>query len=358
MRRLSIALTVSMLLAPATSLAYQTPSELFTALQAENAAQTFSLTAHAHTNGTYVSVWLNGSGEGSDPMSMQMSAKATVDVVHGALKIRTKAEVMIVGDMLYARMTSMDGTYQNAFASISGMLKQKQWIRMPVEEAMISEMTGGTPLSVGYDYDPAQTDGMFVMQTSAGKNGTTVHSLSLSPDYAPQLAMMIREILNDQSPASDDFFPWRQLAEGLRYEGQVITNASGKLVSSWFELSTSSTTSSLSVSGKASPAGKITLSAPANSITVDEAMMMFGDLNDDMAMEEEYEYESDMMPVETEDDMLFLEDGTTFDFVDDATSSFPSADCSDPDMTPGKLLDLQRSGVCPVQKATTRHGGW
>lgn len=359
MRRLSIALTISMLLAPATSLAaYMSPSELFTALQANDASQNFSLEAHAHTNGAYISVWLSGNTKGGDVLTMDMSAKATVDVVLGGLKIRTKADVIIVGDTLYVRLSSFDGTYENAFASFSTLIKQKLWIRMPVEEAMLSEMTGGTPLSVGYSYDPTETNTMFHMQTSAGKNGTTVYSLSLAPEYAPTLAMMIRELLNDQSPASDDFFPWRQLAEGLRYDGTVVLNANGGLVSSNFSLNTTSESSSLSVSGKMTPASSFTVSAPANSVTTDELMLMFNDIN--TAGEDDVMYE-DTMDYMEEDSMspavdLDLND-STFDEIDESNNR-NSTDCTDPELSPLKLLDLQRSGVCPVEKTTTRHGGW
>ncbi len=354
MKRISFAVAASLLLMPATTLAaLSTPGELMTVMQDNSVPRSFSVTAHAMSDGTYVSVWANGAEQGTDPSTMTMTTKATVDIVKGKLKIRAKAEIMAVNGMLYARLTSFDGTYQNAFASLSAMLKQQVWVSMPLDEAMLDEITGGNGLHMTSG-DPSQAEHMFQMQSKAGKNGTTVYTLSLTQDYAVTVAQLIREMLNDESSSSDDFFPWRQLAEGMRFESTIVTDAKDAFISSAFSLSTASTTSSLSITGTEKRLGAaLNVKAPAGALTMDQALASFSDLEQDVP--------GSMMPTVPEEMMeppSMMEVEATFDSVDEETTPAYSADCNDPSLTAQQLFTLQRGGFCPTTKRSTRYGGW
>lgn len=364
MNRLSLAIAATLMAMPVSALAaYSTPSELMTAVRDNSVPRSFSVTAHAMSDGTYVSVWTSGSEQGSDPSTMQVNAKATVDVVHGNLKVRVKAELLAINGTLYARLVSFDGGYQNAFASISGMLKQHQWVSMPLDEALVDGLTGGTALQVG-SADPTDADTMYHMQSAPGKNGGTVYTLSLTQDYAVTLAQLIREMLHDESPSSDDFFPWRQLAEGMRFDNTVVMNGNGGFVSSTFSLSTASDKSSFSVTGSEYRLGSaLALKAPTNVVSIDQALASFDDLSNDMTPGADMMDE--MMPYEPSYDSGSATEPSmsegTFNSVDEGSEymmSEPSADCSDPSLSAGELLMLQRGGSCPVEKRSTRFGGW
>ncbi len=359
MKRLSFAVAASLLLVPMQSLAaYSSPADLMAAIQNNAVPRSFSLTVHGMSDGTYVSVWANGSEQGTDPATMQLTTKATVDVVKGKLKIRAKVELIATNGVVYVRLMSLDGSYMNAFASISGMFKQQLWISLPLDEGMLEAFSGGNGLVAGAA-DPAQAEHMFHMQSKPGKNGGTVYTLSLTQDYAVTLAQLIREMLNDDSSASDDFFPWRQLAEGMRFENTIVTDAKDVFVSSVFSLSTSSNTSSLSISGKEQRlAGTLNVKAPANTMTMDEALAAFSDLENDVPdamMPDDIMMEPTMPSVDVDS---MVDDGTTFDSVDEVSAPTYEADCTDPSLTPQQLLTLQRGGFCPTTKKSTRYGGW
>lgn len=359
MNRLSFAVAASLLLAPVSAFAaYSTPADLMTAVQDEKIPRAFSLTAHSMSNGTYVSIWAGGTQQGKDVASMQMNTKATVDMVRGSMKIRAKAELIVTGGMLYVKLLSLDGAYASPFASVSAAIKQQQWISLPLDEVMLQEITGNAALPIGSS-DAGAANTMFHMQSNAGANGSTVYSLSLTQDYAVTLAQMIRELLQDNSSSSDDFFPWRQLAEGMRFESTVITNAKDMFLSSSFSLSTSSTNSSLSLKGSESRlSSSLAIKAPANAISINQAFASFADLTGDLPHSgmmlpklDNLDAESNYDPSDVES---FLSEDD-FDTVDEATVQ-ESAECHDTSLTAAQFLMLQRSGVCAAKKTSTRVG--
>lgn len=361
MKRLSFAVAASFLLIPVSTLAaYSTPAELMAAVQGKSVPRSFTVTAHAMNDDTFVTVWASGAEQGTDPQTIQMTTKATVDVVKGKLRIRAKAELLATGGMLYARLVSFDGSYQSAFASIAGVVKQQKWVSMPLDEAMLDQITGGSAMNVS-SADPAQADNMFHMQSKPGKNGGTVYTLTLTQDYASTLAQLIRQMLNDQSTANDDFFPWRQLAEGMRFESTVMTDAHDAFVSSVFSLSTASSASSLSISGSEQKlAAALSVKAPSNAITMDQALATFNDLQPGVPASGM----APMMPQPVDSGSMMMNGGTSnatsdsADKADTMTTSSASTDCSAPSITPLQLSMLQRTGSCPVEKRSTRYGGW
>jgi len=358
MNRLSFAVAASLLLAPlSAAAAYSSPADLMAAVQDEKIPRAFSLTAHSMSDGTYVSIWAHGTQQGKDVASMQMNTKATVDIVRGSMKIRAKAELIVTGGMLYVKLVSLDGAYASPFASVSAAIKQQQWIALPLDEAMLQEITGNAALPIGSS-DAGAANTIFHMQSKAGTNGSTVYSLSLTQDYAITLAQMIRELLQDNSSSSDDFFPWRQLAEGMRFESTVITDAKDMFVSSSFSLSTSSTHSSLSLKGSETRLNtSLAIKAPANAVSINQAFASFADLTGDLPhsglmlptldnLNATSGYEPMMM-------QPTLSDGN-FNSIDDVTPPEQSISCNNSSLAPAEFLMLQRSGVCPVQKKSIR----
>lgn len=318
MRRLSLALSLSLLLPSIALAAYDTPSDLFSMIHDMSTGKSFSITAHGAREGTYVSVWANGSAQGEGLM-MNMTTKATVDIVQGDMKIRAKAELMATGGMLYARLTSVDSSYLSDFGSFSAMLKQRQWIMVPMDEAMLNEVTGGMSLTGMAEMNADA----FRIQATPGKSGGTIYSVTLNPDYAANIAMMLREMLGDETPVSSDFFPWRELAEGLHFDMTVFTDANDKFVSSTFSLSQSSIVSSFSVSGSEKAVGTVTVTAPKNALTIDQFINSLSGMPSDLEI-------FDMPVPADEPDMMEWED-TSFDSIDASASVMVGEDCSDQD---------------------------
>ena len=360
MKRISFAVAASLLLAPMSGLAaYTSPAELMAAVQDTSVARAFSVTAHAKSEGMYISVWASGTELGADPMTISMSTKATVDIVKDAMKMRVKAELLAVNGMLYVRVLSIDGSFQNEFASASTIVKQKQWLSFPLDQELLEEITGGEALQFSAS-NPSEAEHMFHMQSKPGKNDTTVYTLSFTQDYAVTVAQLIREMLQDNSPSTDDFFPWRQLAEGMRFENTIVTDAKGGFLFSTFSLSTASKNASLAISGTEQRLGKApVIKAPAQSLTADQVLALFmSSMGEDPAMMMPSSVLDVPVPSSVDSGSLTEED-VTFDSVDESYAPVtPSVDCTDSSLSAQQLSMLQRDGTCPVAKKSTRFGGW
>lgn len=346
MRRLSFALTTLLLLSPlAASAAFVTPSALFMAMQ-NGAPRSFSLMAHADTpDNVYVSVWANGSLQGTHEMDMQLTTKATVDVVSGDLKARIKGEIMAVNGMLYLKITSVDTSMKNDFASLSANLRQHVWLKMPIDMDALSIIQN--PAFTLSETDPTEADMTFDIASSPEKNGTT-YTLTLKSDAAAQLALSLREMLNDTSTVSDDFFPWKALAEGVRFEMIVKTDASDGFISNSYSLHTKGTKSSFSLNGTEKITSALRLTAPADAMNLYELGSIFGDTAGsvmDMSALDMSTMPSVMEPTE---------ENITFDSVDDAVITFDPS-CEDSSISPLQKLAMQRDGTCPVEKTPTRY---
>lgn len=352
MRRFTYSVTtIALLLTPfAASAAFVTPGELFSSLQTD-AAKSFALEVHASSQGTYVSVWASGTEQGQSE-NIRLNMKATVDVVKDGMKMRLKGDILMVDGSMYLKVSSLDGSLLNDVASVTAKVKQLQWVQLPLDELMLDGAMDTTMFSVS-STDPAMADSMFTVSSKAG-NGGTLYSVSLQPDFAAELALSIRGLLNDTEAVSDDFFPWRDLAEGIRFEMTVQTNAQNAFVSENYSMSTNSASSYFRVSGREKVlASPLQLTAPAGALTLDEVAAIFGDWDD---VPDLGDWKS-----ETSEDMMWdgmmsgdAIEGSSFDEIDLETSGY-IPECNDPMLTPTQLFMLQREGTCPVNKATTRY---
>jgi hypothetical protein len=121
-------------------------------------------------------------------------------------------------------------------------------------------------------------------------------------------------------------------------------------------MSTRGKQSSFELSGSEKPTAALSLKAPTNAVSISELEMMFSSdvpsyLGEPMMDDESMDEES-MEPTMDEEPMTW--DAGSFDILDDGTLS----SCDDPSLDPMKKLMMQRDGSCPVNKATTRQGGW
>ncbi len=349
MRRLSIALSALYLLSPlAASAAYMSPSALMSAIQS-GAPRSFSIAAHAEAQGdTYVSVWSNGTLQGTDSMDMQIWAKTTVDVVSGDFKVRAKGEMMVIGGMLYVKVASIDGSMKSDFATLSTDFVQHKWLKTPFDASAL-EVVENPAFSLS-ETDVMEADETFNMVTKTENNGGTTYTLTLKSDAAAQLALSIREALQDTSSVSDDFFPWRALAEGMHFDMTVKTNSKDAFLGSSYSMSTKGKESSFTLTGTEKPAAALNLKAPAGAMSFDEVgAMLMGEMPTYLD-----ESSSDMMEpemMEPTDDIITIEPTSSFDSIDNDTL----ASCDDPSMDAMKLLAMQRDGTCPVTKTPTRY---
>lgn len=344
MRRLSIALATFLSLSPlVASAAFMTPAALMTAVHT-GTPRSFSLMAHAQVpDETYVSVWANGSMQGVNPEDLQLMTKVTLDVVSGDFKIRAKGEVMAVSGMLYLKLASVDGSMQSDFATLSAKLVQHKWLKTGLDTGSLDLVQNPV---LGMSGNDTEADDTFSMATKADANGTT-YTLTLKPDAAAQLALMIRELLNDTDSVSDDFFPWRDLAEGMRFEMIVKTDAKDAFAGSSYSMSTKGTNSAFTLTGTEKPTSALNLKAPADAMTFDQLAPLFGspmyfDGSADEMMEPIMELDEDMF------DSSYVPG--TFDMLDDDTLS----SCDDPAIDGAMLVMLQREGSCPITRASTR----
>lgn len=356
MRRFSYSLaTLTLLLTPfAASAAFITAGELFSSMRTD-AAKSFALEIHASSNGAYVSVWASGTEQGQSPESMQLQMKATVDVVQGDMKMRLKGDLLMVDGSLYLKVKSLDGTLTNDVASVSAQMTQLQWVELPLSDLMLGGAVDTAMFGMS-SADPDMADSMFSVSSKGGKNGT-VYSVSLQPDFAAELALNLQALLHDTEAVSDDFFPWRDLAEDVRFEMTVQTDANDAFLSQNFSISTQSTSSYFNVTGSEKVASStLKLTAPADALTLDDIGTMFGgeigNLPDFGSME--MEMPDDMMMPEQPMDMPTDIEGSSFDKIDMGDFGY-APECDDPSLTAVQLFMLQREGTCPTNKATTRY---
>jgi hypothetical protein len=333
MRRLPLLLSSILFLLPLPALAaFGTPSELFRSFQEDVRAKSFSMTITGASQNTYVALWTNGK-EKANVASPALSMNVTVDIVQNGMKVRIKGAVMALENMLYLKISSVTGKPQDAFASLS---QEKRWIAIPFNQSTLSSLT--SDLAIGLtSTDPSLADSRFLMTKSTSK-GLNIYSLSLSPDFAPDLALSIRNMLNDTNPASDDFFPWRELGESVKFTMTTATTGQDVFVSNTFTLSMKSKYSSFSVKGaEQSLTIPFVLVAPSDAVTLDALPGSFGPLLNTF---------------------LNTETQPKTPITPSSSASSSEAACTDSATSPQLLLELKRTGVCPTAKTSTRVGGW
>ena len=168
LRLSALAATVALLTPLAASAAFDMPSDLYTAIQGEGSAHSFSLTSHGGSNGTYLSIWANGNEQATVTGDTQLTMNATVDVANDGMKARLKGQMMIVDSMLYLKVTSVTGNQKGALAPLAALVNEKRWIAMPADDNMLADVTG-TDVGVLSTTSPAKADAMFRMNWATPK---------------------------------------------------------------------------------------------------------------------------------------------------------------------------------------------
>lgn len=295
-----------------------------------------------------MSLWMTGT---TDSMKVsedvKMKASGTLDIVHGDFKIRAKGDIVAVDGSAYIKMNSMNGTVDHALASMSFNGAQKRWFTLPFSDLRSELMTTDLPLDLS-SIDPATANDIFKLQTASSAAGT-VYTLHLTTDAAVNMAMEIRKFLGSSAPVSSDFFPWRELAEGMRYELTINTDAAGHFVSSHIAMSLESLDAAFSsIMSETALKGPFVIKAPADALSSEAFMDMvveswgsMDDANTDPGDE--------MQPMEPIDGGI-MEQSEEPVSDDDASSDETCATAS-----PLQLLSLQRSGTCKVTKVPTRY---
>ncbi len=342
--------TASLMLMPTAALAaFDTPGKLITSIQ-EQSGRSFQMSVHSQQKSTYVSVWANGASEGTTPEAMKLRTNATVDVVQGDMKVRAKGEVLVLDGSLFLKLNALQGNYTSAFGSFAINGYQKQWLTIPFNGEISPLLSESVTLDLG-SIDAGNADAMYTLQ-HVMSNGINIYTLNLAPDYAPELALKLRSMLGDTEPVSNDFFPWRELAEGIHYELIIRTDSKDRFLSSTLTLNTGTKDANYSatISEKAM-AGSMSISRPAKAVNIEEVLGMVLPSN----------FADDMDTSSVMEENSLAEDGATFDSVEtevstptETMSNEVDPACVDPSLTALSLLSLQRSGVCPVGKISTR----
>lgn len=362
LRRFSAALAVAAMLSPVVAVAasYTTPGGLLHTIQESGTPRAFTLEAHSHKMGTYFSVWANGTQQGAadsstDPSS-QLWGRATVDVAFGEVKLRVKGEVMIVNTMLYLKVGSVTGNFDSDIATLTINLVQKKWLAFPLD-GMDFRDVNGTPAFSPIFTDPATAESIYTM-TSSSANGVDTYNLKLTQDAAVSLAQQIRNEFNDPEPVSTDFFPWRDLAEGIRFDWKVMMKGSDFL-SSTMDLSMSNKNSTLTVHATEKASGPFRLAIPTDTVTLED---LWGDLDlpldimdSPMPMGDETGLMWQELPAEEPVDVMPVFDETAEPEVGSEWWNFPDPKCADPETPSSELVQMQRLGECPTVKTTTRY---
>ncbi len=341
MRRfLLLFISAALLLSPALSFAaFSTPSQLIEALQDDARARSFFATAHAGSQGTYVSVWANGKEQGKQAENTSLSMNVTVDVVQGTTKTRMKGQVLVIDEILYFKILSVQSTPKDAATAVL----QNQWISIPLVQSAFSSVS--SDLVTGFtSSEPTAVNSIFTLSSYTDK-GLRVYKLSLTPDSAVDLAMQLKDLLNDTQSTSSDFFPWRELGKSISFSMTVVLTGKDRFVSSSFSLSMRTKNSSFSARGSEQVlSGPLSLTAPTDAIALSSLPQSARGLTQELPLM----LQEPSLPQESP------ESGTELS----APNSVPSDACTDPTVSSAKLLELQRSGVCPTKKVPTRYGGW
>lgn len=359
MRRfLSLALAAAMLAGPASALAeFTTPAELLSAVQTQARPQSFSVTIKGHKDTTWFTVWANGSSEGSqtDLMHAKLKTKMTMDIVQGDMKVRVKGQITMKEGSLFAKLDSVDGGYSDEFMSFSALFGQKLWLKIPMEDSLMEMQSAMMGLDPAMNAD--QQNQMFTLEHTKFKSGHK-YTLKMLPEFMEQITQTLRDELGAQSIDSDDFFPFRELAnDNADFSMTVDTNTQDQFLSSKFNFEWKAGDTAISANGSSQvQAGGVYVETPKTFWTMDDLTKHFEKISgmpstDDM-----------ILPIDETDGMYDEynpddETGSTDEWWQPSTdgeTQYYSDDCWNPDLAPLKKLQMQRTGECPVEDINNR----
>jgi hypothetical protein len=227
MRRLSSALVTFALVAQPLSAfaAYETPGAVLQAVRFDSSAKMISAEVHGTDGTLYVSAWLKGKTKGMEYADAKVDAQVTVDVEDTAshMKGRFKGSVRLVSGNLYAKLDSMEGTFEDDALLGTVHLMTKKWISIPVDEDTVMEIQD----MLNQTGDPAEADNLYTMTrtpyqygssyTLTMKEGTDMpfSTLSMKIDTDYKDAVQVSQ-MNFEGMADDFTFNGQAKAERMK----------------------------------------------------------------------------------------------------------------------------------------------
>ncbi len=336
--------TAALLLAPMiASAAFQLPKDLFTSLQSSLHARSFSFEAHGGSNGTYVSFWSKGK-QSSTSDDMKLTMNATIDVVEDGMRVRFKADIIATDGQMYLKLKSVEGNHKAAIPPFVDIAKQNQWIEIAADNDMLTDVTG-TDIGMLSAVSPMEADEMFTMISVSGPKGST-YTLTLTSDFAATMAQKLRQMLGDTEPVSTDFFPWRELAESMRFEMTISTDAASSFENSAFSMSMSGKNSYFKANGTEKALGSgLTIKAPEGAIAIGDIILSFGNMNFG-------ELPTGPAPASIMQSSSMMMQDEDMD-ADEAAAD--ASQCTNGSISAQQLMMLQRTGACPTLRVPTRY---
>lgn len=200
MRTLSSAiLIISVVLQPLSAFAfYETPGQIMQAVQFDPSANMISAEIHGVNGTTFVSAWIKGQKEGMEYADTKLNVQVTVDVEDTAehVKGRLKGSVILLNGLLYIKVDSLDGTFEDEVLLGTLHFAMKKWIQVPVDAETMEEIHD----ALHHMGDPLQADDRFTMTRVPYQYGSS-YTLSLQPGSVEGMTRMDIKVDTDYKDA-------------------------------------------------------------------------------------------------------------------------------------------------------------
>lgn len=196
LRSLSLSAAFAAVLPLQALAAFASPGALVAAWMDDGTARDFAFEAHAQIEQYYVSLWAKGSYQGRWPQDGSATEVITFDMAapEEGVKARVKAEVMLVDNVVYAKLVTAEGTVDQTVTELNASLKMKQWVAIPLDESM---MLAAQEMGMGMEEQKmlvsAVYDAIFTMNAKPTSWGTE-YQLMLKRDFLQQMLAALAEI--------------------------------------------------------------------------------------------------------------------------------------------------------------------
>lgn len=220
MRRLSSALVTFALIAqPLSAFAfYETPGAVLQAVQFDASAKTITGEVHGNNGTMYVSAWLKGQMEGAEYADAKVSAQVTVDLEDAAshVKGRFKGAVMILDGQLYAKVDSVEGTFEDDALMGTMRFAVKKWISVPVDADTVAAIQN----AITQTGDPAEADSKFSFHRTPYQYGSS-YTLTMNQSEEDLTSLEIKVDTDYKDTVQVSKVTFEGMANGFTLNGQV-----------------------------------------------------------------------------------------------------------------------------------------
>jgi len=180
MRRITASLaTAALLFQPLAAFAfYETPGAVLQAVRFDASAKMFNAEVHGANGTTFISAWLKGQMQGTEYTDAKVNAQVTVDVVDTSSHMngRFKGSVMILDGRLYAKLDTMQGTFEDEVILGTLGLQTKQWINFPVDADTVAQIQN----AITQTGDLSKADDLYTMTRTPYQYGSS-YTLTMNP---------------------------------------------------------------------------------------------------------------------------------------------------------------------------------